>query len=54
MIEIEPPIEAEEAFEVVGDLKDENKMKEVDSSPKTMKKQYKDKDLQGVVEKEFF
>jgi len=41
MIEIEPIIEAEEAFEVMGDLKDEDKVKEVDSPQQTMKKQSK-------------
>jgi len=38
MIEIKPIVEAEEASEVVGNLKDENKVEEVDSPPKTMKK----------------
>ena len=46
--------EAEEASEVVGDLKDEDKVEEVDSPPKTIKKQCKNKDLQGIVEKEIF
>ena len=38
----------------MGDLKDEDKVEEVDSPPKTMKKQCKNKDLQGVVEKKIF
>jgi len=37
MIEIKPTVEAEEASEVVENLKDENKV-EVDSPPKTIKK----------------
>ena len=38
--------EQEEASEVVSDLKDEDKVEEVDSSPKTIEKQDKNKDLQ--------
>ena len=53
MIETKPTIEAEEVFEVVGDLKDEDKV-EVDSPLKNMKKQSKNKDLQEVMEKEIF
>ena len=34
MIKIEPTIEAKEASEVIGDLKDEDKVEEVDSLPK--------------------
>ena len=52
--ETEPTIEAEEASEVVGDLKDENKVEEADSPPKTMKKRCKKKNLQRVVEKKIF
>ena len=54
MIKTEPTIEAKEASEVVGDLKDEDKVEEVDSPQKTMKKQCKNEDLQGVVEKKIF
>jgi len=54
MIETKPTIKAEEASEVVGDLKDKDKVKEVDSPLKTMKKQCKNKDLQVVMEKEIF
>jgi len=38
MIETDPTIKAEETSEIVRDLKDEDKMEEVDSPPKTMKK----------------
>jgi len=38
MIETKPTIETEEASKVVGDLQDEDKVEEVDSPPKTMKK----------------
>ena len=41
MIETEPIIEAEEASEVMGDLKDEDKVEEVNSPQQTMKKQSK-------------
>ena len=54
MIESEPTIEVEEASEVVGDLKDEDKVEEVDSPPKTMKKQRKNKNLQEVMKKKNF
>jgi len=54
MIEIKPTIDAEEASEVVGDFKVEDKVKEVDSPPKTMKNQIKNKDLQEVVKNEIF
>ena len=54
MIETEPTIEAEEASEVVGDLKDEDKVEEVDSPQKTVKKQSKNKGLQEIVERKLF
>ena len=54
MMKTKSNIDVEEASEIVGDLKDNEKVEEVDSPPKTIKKQSKYKDLQEVVEKENF